>query len=44
MKTEDLIKQIKEAMNATREETGSFKYDFAYEECIDIIRKQNENT
>ena len=44
MKLETIIKKIEEAMNATREETGSFKYDFIYEECIDIIKKQNENT
>ena len=43
MKTEDLIKQIKEAMNATREDTGSFKYNFAYQEYIKIIKNYAGN-
>jgi len=35
-----LIEKIEEAKEATQKETGSFKYDFAYEECISIIKNE----
>jgi len=37
-----LVKNIIKAKEDTQIETGAFKYDFAYNEIIEIIKKQNE--
>jgi len=34
-----LIEKIEQAREKTQKETGSFKYDFAYNEIIEIIKK-----
>ena len=35
-----LIKKIEQAREETQKETGSFKYDFAYNEIIEIIKNE----
>ena len=35
----EAIKRIEKAKDKTRKETGAFKYDFAYDECLKIIKK-----
>lgn len=35
----ELVKKIEEVKKNTQMETGSFKYDTIYEECIEIIKK-----
>lgn len=34
-----LIEQVEILKEETREETGSFKYDFIYDEVIELIKK-----
>jgi len=36
---EDLIKGIEKLKRETIEETGAYKYNFAYEEVIELIKK-----
>lgn len=40
---ENIIKKIKLIAETTREETGSFKYDVCYDECIEIINEELKN-
>lgn len=35
---QEIIEQIKKNKEATQKETGSFKYDFCYDEIINIIK------
>ena len=39
-KLEDLIKKIERLKEETRQATGAYKYDFAYDEVIELIKKQ----
>jgi hypothetical protein len=41
---DNLIKKIQEAKEKTQKETGSFKYDFAYDECLEIIKNYDQRT
>ncbi len=34
------MREIEKAKDITRKETGAFKYDFVYDECIKIIDKK----
>ena len=34
---EDLKRDIEKLKDKTREETGSFKYDFCYDEVLDLL-------
>ena len=43
MDKEEIINKIQEAKRATIKETGSYKYNFAYEEVISIIEENVEN-
>jgi hypothetical protein len=36
---EEIVIEIEKAKDKTRKETGAFKYDFCYDECIDIINQ-----
>ena len=38
-----LIKKIEQAREETQKETGAFKYDFAYNEIIEIIKNETNN-
>ena len=38
-----LIKKIEQAREETQKETGSFKYDFVYNEIIEIIKNETNN-
>ena len=35
---DDTIKRLEELKRNTRVATGSFKYDWCYDECIDIVK------
>lgn len=35
----EIIKAIEELKDTTRKQTGAFKYDFCYDDCIEIINK-----
>ena len=35
----EIIKAIKEVKDAVRKQTGAFKYDDCYEDCIKIVKK-----
>jgi len=35
-----LVEKIEQAREETQKETGSFKYDFAYNEIIEIIKNE----
>ena len=41
---ESLDMKIDELKKQTRKETGSFKYDFAYDECRELIYNELKNT
>ena len=43
MDKEEIINKIQEAKRATIEDTGSYKYNFAYEEAVSIIEENVEN-
>ena len=38
-KEKEIIKAIEESKEITRKETGAFKYDECYDECIKIVKK-----
>lgn len=42
-KEKEIIKAIKALRNETRALTGAFKYDYFYDECIDIIERIYED-
>jgi hypothetical protein len=37
---EQIIREIEEVKEKVRTETGSFKYDDQYDDCIEIIRNR----
>lgn len=37
---DDIIQRINDLKVQTQKETGSFKYDFCYDECIEILRNK----
>jgi len=38
-----LVEKIEQAREETQKETGAFKYDFAYNEIIEIIKNETNN-